>query len=473
MMRTILLAGALLATATSSFAATCTWTGAMDHNWSTPGNWNNCGGAHALPADGDALVFPNGVPRLTNTNDLSKLVASQLTITGGLNVTGNALKLAGGIVAGVFGPEAPPVIGIDISLDTNAQAFSCSGNQPLEITGDVNLSGQSLTIDAGCDVTLGGSLVGSGSLTKNGTGYLRLTATNVYTGPTTINAGFIGASNDHSLGATGTGNETTVNDGATLSLLDGATIGENLFLAGDGVPGPFTVGALAGGNGIVGGDIVLTADTTIDAFFTDSEITLAGDISGAFELTKIGGGMLHWLGVGQPVATLVVDGTLDLRGSATAVTSSAVLAGDGEASGAVTVAQNGFLAPGPVATTMPGTLNAASLTWTAGTHFTWQLGRTSAASDHVAVGGEFARSSTGTFQFQFSDAATPPLAGTTYTLLTFAQSTGFSQGDFSFSYVGTGPGSSMTGIFTLTPGALQFTPSSVVSDLVFRADLDG
>jgi hypothetical protein len=46
--------------------------------------------------------------------------------------------------------------------------------------------------------------------------------------------------------------------------------------------------------------------------------------------------------------------------------------------------------------------------------------------------------------------------------------TNFAAGDFSFTYAGTGPGSSMTGTFALTPTELQFTPATVVSDLVFH-----
>src|SRR5688500_650312 len=41
-------------------APTCEWTGGSGATslWSDPANWNNCGGAHPVPADGDIVRFP-------------------------------------------------------------------------------------------------------------------------------------------------------------------------------------------------------------------------------------------------------------------------------------------------------------------------------------------------------------------------------------------------------------------------------
>ena len=54
-----------------------------------------------------------------------------------------------------------------------------------------------------------------------------------------------------------------------------------------------------------------------------------------------------------------------------------------------------------------------------------------------------------------------------YTLVAFP-STDFSVADFSYSYVGTGPGASLDGVFELTATELRFTPAAVVSDLILR-----
>jgi hypothetical protein len=80
----------------------------------------------------------------------------------------------------------------------------------------------------------------------------------------------------------------------------------------------------------------------------------------------------------------------------------------------------------------------------------------------------FNRIGTG-FEFQFSDGATPPVPGVAYTLVSFTL-TNFAAGDFSFTYAGTGPGSSMTGTFALTRRDFNSPPATVVSDLVFQTD---
>ena len=480
--RRILLAIALLAISTPSIAAVlCTWTGAgTDGNWSTAANWNNCGGAHALPVDGDNLVFPSGAQHLVNNNDLVKLHVTNLQLNGlNYDISGNPIALALGInsaTPGAAGGDLPPIFAPNISLETNSQTFGCSSGAGFTLTGVISLHGLGLTSNANCAIDINGNITGAGTLTKLGSHNLSLGGlASTYTGPTTIDSGLILALADNALGATGLGNETIVHDGGTLFLDGGVAIGEDLNLAGAGFVFPgFFFGALLGGTGTVNGDITLSADTMISTVDQDSDLTLAGNIDGNFELTMQGDGTVHWLGVGQTPSTNVAAGTLELAGSTLAVlvANSGTLSGEGTCTD-TTIDPTGTLAPGPLATSRPGTLTMANLTWTAGAAFAFQLGSTSAASDQAAVKGNLSSSSTGAFQFQFSDAASPPVPGVAYTVISFSQLTGFSLSDFSFLYTGTGPGSSMTGSFALTATALQFTPSTVVSDLVFRADLGG
>src|SRR5579862_7280818 len=51
----ILVLSALLAASQSAFAVTNLWSGAVDTNWSTPGNWTN----NAPPGAGDDAIFDN------------------------------------------------------------------------------------------------------------------------------------------------------------------------------------------------------------------------------------------------------------------------------------------------------------------------------------------------------------------------------------------------------------------------------
>jgi hypothetical protein len=78
----------------------------------------------------------------------------------------------------------------------------------------------------------------------------------------------------------------------------------------------------------------------------------------------------------------------------------------------------------------------------------------------------------GVFQFQFADAHTPPRPATEYTLLEYDGAAGFGSNDFSFTYQGTGPGSSLDGGFGVSSTKITFFVSSVASDLIFRDNLE-
>src|SRR5262249_2127786 len=90
-------------------------------------------------------------------------------------------------------------------------------------------------------LTLSGAISGSNSLTKKGTGTLTLSASNSYTGGTTIAAGTLVVTQDAALGPAA--GSTLVASGATLALAGGFTYAtvENLFLNG---PGAGNAGAL-------------------------------------------------------------------------------------------------------------------------------------------------------------------------------------------------------------------------------------
>ncbi|MGN6519731.1 MAG: hypothetical protein ACTHK2_09940 [Dokdonella sp.] len=69
----------------------------------------------------------------------------------------------------------------------------------------------------------------------------------------------------------------------------------------------------------------------------------------------------------------------------------------------------------------------------------------------------------GSYAFHFSDGATPPSAGATYTLIRYASQSGFSAADFS--YVCTGSANALVGEFRLDPDALHFVVISTPVEL--------
>jgi len=470
MNKSMLCAGLLaLAAAQFASAANCIWTGGgANSNWSNSANWNNCGGAHAVPADGDSLGFPDAVPRLTNNNDLVKLMAAQLVIAGPVNISGNTIGLSGGISAAVPLAAASPVVNLGIVLETNPQTFECSGvHKALTLGGTINLNGNALTLDGACSIFLTGKITGDGSITKLGatTAFLE-GATSNYTGLTTINAGKVRLVSTAALGASGAGNETFVNDGAALELEDVATA-EDLTLSGTGISAQGVLVGAAGNNTLTGA-ITLVTNSAINAA-AGTILTIEGAIGGDnMLLTKIGDGTVRLQNVNSYGITSINAGTLEVNGVVGPVSiNSGTLAGNGMATNTITIqsATGAVIAPGAAGGANVGTFDGQILLWAGGGKMAFQLGADSTHSDHL-VNTNFGSIGSG-FEFQFSDGATPPVPGVAYTLVSFTSTT-FAAGDFSFTYAGTGPGSSMTGTFSLTPTELQFTPATVVSELVFR-----
>ena len=79
-----------------------------------------------------------------------------------------------------------------------------------------------------------GPISGSAGIVKNGAGFFNLFANNSYSGASIVNAGSLVVAADLALGATGSGNGTTVNSGGTLQLEFGVTVPENITATGPG-----------------------------------------------------------------------------------------------------------------------------------------------------------------------------------------------------------------------------------------------
>ncbi len=264
-MAALLVLLALLTLAPRGAAQTFTWTGASNPNWKTNGNW--LGGAAPTGNGGENLVFPSGAANLTNTNNLKGTSFNSITISGsGYTVGGNATTLTGSLAdSSVAGTNT-------ISLGLTFAA-----------TRTVTVS------NAGTTLTISGVISGAGGLTKAGAGTVTLSATNTYTGVTTINAGTIAVAADAGLGAA---------PGA-------ATPGKLTFGGG-------TLRTTASFTLAVNRGIALTGAGTIS---TDpgTTLTYGGIIAGASPLTKAGTGTLIVSGANTYTgATALSAGTLQL-----------------------------------------------------------------------------------------------------------------------------------------------------------------
>lgn len=127
-------------------------------------------------------------------------------------------------------------------------------------------------------------IAGTNGFNKTGAGRLQLTATNTFSGEVTVKAGTLRLADNvpGALGATGTGNGTVVEDGATLDVYSAYKVGSNedIVIKGSGVGG---LGALV--------------NTGPTAYYNNGyrNLTLAGDatIGGSQRFDMSGNGAYY------------------------------------------------------------------------------------------------------------------------------------------------------------------------------------
>jgi autotransporter-associated beta strand protein len=234
---------------------------------------------------------------LANAVTLSGLITigvgpNTLTLTGTVSGNGGAFDLRGNLtllgnntyVAGTV-VESGATLGVGSLFGTglgtgplllNNGSILIAAGGPHSFNNPVTLTGTD-TVGGVNDLSIGGTVSGSGSLTDSDTGTLSLGAANSYSGGTTVIAGTLaGYSNTPGSTRFGTGS-VTLNNGTTLSLvLTNPTFNNALILNGTstiqvvGGPGPVTwAGLISGTGGFVltspssaSSGLILTANNT-------------------------------------------------------------------------------------------------------------------------------------------------------------------------------------------------------------------
>jgi len=320
-----------------ALAVNYTWSGSgADDLWSTAQNWR--GGTAAVSATTTTVIF-TGNTRPSPFTDLPFTLAGMT-----FNSAASAFTLSG----------------TTITLAANGTVTNSSTSLQTITNSGIALSGASTWSAASGNLSVSSVLSGAGGVTKTGANGLTLSASNSYTGTTTLTAGTLSLGDD---AAAGTG--IFVFNGGTLQSAAGArTLANTVQLAatsGIGGASNFTFTNTLTNTGAFTLNVANTGATTLGAInlssnatgraltmnVTGGPVTISGPIAnggaGAGSLVKSGTGMLT-LGSANSYtgATSVFGGSLVLGAGGALPASRAVVVSGTLANGSATLDLNGY-----------------------------------------------------------------------------------------------------------------------------------
>lgn len=340
------------------------------------GGWATRDGNWAMNATNSNNGLITAYTAYTNIARLGGAIANGATTNVRITDTGNTsgnITLSGAGVTSINSLLQSATGGaatIDIATAKTLQLVSGGILIPSTTTGSFTINGPgTLTAGTGAaatiylnnqsanDVAINSVIANNGggvvSLLRNGggTGVTTLTATNTYTGLTTVSSGVLNIQNGSALGNASTGTNITAN--GALELEGGIIVtGEALTISGLGILSGGSLRNISGSNSY-NGNITLAGDSRInsDAQLLTINPGAGNAISGTYNLTLGGDGDIL---IGRPIAT--ATGTVTKDGDGT-VTLSATNTFTG-----LTLISEGTLAYGAsnVISTGPVTVNGSS-----------------------------------------------------------------------------------------------------------------
>ena len=198
----------------------------------------NSGSIQKYTANGDIIMGSLGGTGTMTVN--GGTVANSSAIWLGEDSTGRGtLNLNGGLVQATQVTRAQTTAGASAIVNFNGGTLQATTNQPIFLSIDqANVqAGNAIIDDGGNAIVIGQPLLaggGAGGLVKNGAGTLTLTASNTYTGPTTVNFGTLKVSPDPVLhlsfdNVSGT---NVINNGTGGTAMNGTLTGTASIVSG-------------------------------------------------------------------------------------------------------------------------------------------------------------------------------------------------------------------------------------------------
>lgn len=407
-------------------------------------------GAGAVIKDGSGTVTFSGNSANTYSGTTTVNAGTLLlqkssgvnAVAGNLDVEGGTARLG---ADNQIADSAAVTVGGSGVLDLNGHNETIAGLNGTSGGAAVTLGSGVLTISSSGGSSYAGSISGTGSLVKAGSGELDLSGGSSYSGGTDIQSGIISIANGSALG---TGTVSVANSG-NLQIQGNVNVANNLSLAGNGTyAGDGAVESYAGTN-TLSGSIALTAASRMQSD-AGSTLNVAGNVNVAGNTLNVGGtGNTVVAGVISGTGALTKDGTgtLTLSGAntytgGTTINAGTLRLGASERladSGAVTVAGGATFDVNGHTETIGALSGAGTLQLASGTLI---AGSGNASS---TFSGSFAGGDTGTFEKTGT--------GT----LTFGTGMNFASGDLVLN-----GGTLNLGGFTSTFSALTVTGNSVL-----------
>ena len=244
-----------------------------------------------------AMMGSSQAATSTNTNTALNW---NTTSSGWTGVTGNAWDITDGQTnTAVFTNALGSITVTNSGIWFNGINYSPAAASSFTISGGtLNLSGSTtptinVSATSGNGLTISSQLAGTAGFSKSGVGVLTLSASNAYSGATTVSAGTLQLNNANAIKNS---TSVTVANGATLQMAGFITYSNAnaVTITGTGAPGQS--GALRFGNGTVwAAPIILNGNSTIYSYGGAANTTLNGAITGTgnLSLASAGGTTTH------------------------------------------------------------------------------------------------------------------------------------------------------------------------------------